>query len=691
MTEIASKKNIRAPLQWCVAAIATTIALVLYHQGGTHIWQVLFVWCAGAAGIFLPGSLILQLCRTQIQGALRFVLMCVFGMAFFVSVTVLACLTGAHWLVPALIIGTCVVWIAAKIFSSRTGKTRRTAFPALPVLVLTASVYVLLNALWSMRHTHPALAGSLIPNQDFFWNLGNVQSFLQSFPPQDLRVSGVTVTYHYLTELLQAGLVLLTGVSAYDVTAFASYAPVAVGLTGCLYGLGEQLWGAGSRRAIALSSLPVWMGCISLWKSLGAGGSRFGNMLLIHTTSNINGQATAFLFLAAFLAILLALEKTDWHTGALLPAGGILAFFLLTFSKGPQAALLSLALSAAVIVRLLSCMLTHQVRKPSAAQIVVLASICFGFWLVYTGLFSAGASSSMSLSLTGTIELNFFGSILNAGKILLGSVWPVLVPVLWLVQSFCMAPAAAAAFGLGLLQDIRRLKDLPLSALTLYAAVPGGLLAFFLFDHYSSSQIYFASIALFCLGVLFMQKLPSLWKYRGYAGRLLQFGIIVLLSLGALTALCQMTYLVRSAVTVPEEPAPTNKLPLTAAEEEGCLWLAQDMAEDALFATNRMHTGSALEGLSNVYSGLSGQQAYCESFKYAVSNMGDQTGDVMERYRLMEELFHPDTTPQRAHDICIQHGITHVLYHSSSPGSNISLQEMEPVFLSEELIIYRVS
>ena len=690
MVRIPSKKRFCSLLQWCAAVAAIAIALTLYRQGGTRIWQVLFVWFAGIVGTFLPGTLILQLCHARVQGTLRFVLICVFGIGFFSLVTVLACLTGAHWLVPVLVVGVCFAGIATQILSLRNGKVQPVASPSLPTLILTIAVYILLNALWSIRHTHPSLVGSLIPNQDFFWNLGNVQSFLHSFPPQDLRVSGVTVTYHYLTELLQAGLVLLTGVSAYDVTAFSSYAPVAVGLIGCLYALGEQLWGIGSRRAIALSSLPLWMSCGSLWKALDAGSSRFGNMLLIHTVSNINGQATAFLFLAAFLTILLALETANWHTGVLLPAGCILAFFLLTFSKGPQAALLALALSAAIVVRLLVCGLTHQIKKPSVAQIVVFTAVCGGFWIVYGGLFSAGASSSMTLSLTRTVELHFFGSILNASKILLKSIWPVLIPVLWLVQSFGMAPAATVAFGLSILRDIRHLKELPLSVLTLYAAIPGGLLAFFLFDHYSSSQIYFASIALFCLGVVLLRELPALWARCGFIGRLLRTSITVLLTLGVLTALCQTTYLARSAIVSPEKPALSQKLPLTAAEEEGCLWLAQDMAAGALFATNRMHTGSTLEGLSNVYSGLSGQQAYCESFKYAVSNMGDQTGDVTERYQLMEELFHPDTTPQRAHDICTQCGITHVLYHTASPGSNASLQELQPAFITEELIIYRV-
>ena len=46
----------------------------------------------------------------------------------------------------------------------------------------------------------PAAAdGAVVPQQDFFWNVGNAQSFLLGFPPQDLRFSGYTLTYHYLS------------------------------------------------------------------------------------------------------------------------------------------------------------------------------------------------------------------------------------------------------------------------------------------------------------------------------------------------------------------------------------------------------------------------------------------------------------------------------------------------------------
>ena len=99
--------------------------------------------------------------------------------------------------------------------------------PALKVVALTylplaavAGVLALISAAGAGLFAHPAAVGQITPSQDFFWNLGNAESFLLGFPPADLRFAGVTLTYHYLTELLAAGLSMASGLAVYDVLAF---------------------------------------------------------------------------------------------------------------------------------------------------------------------------------------------------------------------------------------------------------------------------------------------------------------------------------------------------------------------------------------------------------------------------------------------------------------------------------------
>ncbi len=119
--------------------------------------------------------------------------------------------------------------------------------------------------------------------------------------------------------------------------------------------------------------------------------------------------------------------------------------------------------------------------------------------------------------------------------------------------------------------------------------------------------------------------------------------------------------------------------------------LAENMEEDALFATNRMHTGTALKGLFNVYTGLSGRQAYCESFQYAVSNMGDHAGDVMTRYEQMCRIFAPDTTEEELKQLFRETGVTYLVYHALSEGSDTQLNCFEQVYQSDVISIYKVA
>ena len=85
-----------------------------------------------------------------------------------------------------------------------------------------------------------------------------------------------------------------------------------------------------------------------------------------------------------------------------------------------------------------------------------------------------------------------------------------------------------------------------------------------------------------------------------------------------------MAQMVRETVPVMTRTAADDSwdLPLTAAEQQAMEWVRQNVPETALLATNRTHTGQALEGLSKVHSGLSGRRFYMESFKYAKSNLG---------------------------------------------------------------------
>ncbi len=698
-------------------------ALALYMACGGQSWGALLCWGAAALGIFAPGLcaawLICGGTRRQEcppAPALFLSLAVLWGFALFFGVTLAASALRA----PVLVRLWCAAWGAGGIVCLARPAARRNIRQfvscclrfaqsgAGAALAVTTGALILLNALWAVRYAHPTAVSALIPSQDFFWNLGNVESFANGLPLSDLRVAGVTVTYHFLTELYEAGLWFAPGLPAYDTAAFYAYTPIALALTTCLYALGRQLWphDACRRRAAALAGMPLWLSCVSLWKTLAAGASRFGNSGAVHTVSNINGQATAFLFLALTLLFLDRIfARVCNPAGQSVPQSEdtarpgeawewlslTAAFYGLAFAKGPQAGILAIAVFCVLALVCLQNLRTK--GRPMLRRVALLCWLVpLGFELLYSVYFAAGAGSSMRFSLDGTVKLFYFQSVLNALQIRFPGAWKVFLPLLWLAQSFFMAPAAFCAWACAAIGDIRKKLRVPPVRLVLHACAAGGLLAFFLFDHYSSSQIYFANLAVFCMGLFLLDSLPALLAGKGRLRRILRAGAAALTAAGCATSLCLFVSMGRTAAdtftgTLPD----TVRCVLTADEERACAWLAENMPENALFATNRMHTGGAMEGLSNVYTGLSGRQAYMESFKYAVSNMGARAGDVQARYAEMETLFSAGTSAAQAREICAARGIEYLVFCPLLPGDEAHLAQAFPcVYESEGCRVYWV-
>src|SRR5699024_10585870 len=110
------------------------------------------------------------------------------------------------------------------------------------------------------------------------------------------------------------------------------------------------------------------------------------------------------------------------------------------------------------------------------------------------------------------------------------------------------------------------------------AAAVGGFAAFYLFDHYAMSQIYFGFCGMFFMGLLAVDNLVYV---RAKAVRGL---LAVLAAVSALTGLCAWGYLARQGVQLIADGgqamaqaalADEARLPLTAADEAAMDWLAR--------------------------------------------------------------------------------------------------------------------
>lgn len=676
-----------------LAALGGVLALT--EAAGGSAAGMLWCWLVAAMVVGGPGWLIVRLAGKRIPPLLRGAAAIVFGLAVLAAGTVASSLAGSALVLRGIALASAVGIAAAAV--RRGGAKRPAGARLLPPAggLLLFALLALASAAGAMQFAHPAAVGQICPNQDFFWNLGNAESFLRGFPPQDLRFFGVTLTYHYLTELFAAGLAMAGGLPVYDVVAFYQTPLLLALAVFLLWRIGTVILGGSAAKRWALLAAIFLLGCASLWKVLPDGQSRFWNTAIRHILTNINGQTTATVFLALFTLFFWQLDREGfdgWMTAA-----ALLAFAGLCFAKGPAAGILAIAVVCACAVRAL------QPGCRGRAKLLLFAGVVGGgFGLLYLFYFSAGAASSMTFAPAGTLGKSYFSNIIALIAARSPLAGRLSLPLFMLLQAFCMAPATFPLYLRGVFADLRALPRLSASRLLWNAAAVGGFAAFFLFDHASMSQMYFAYAGLFFLNLLAVSRLDQLADWLRplgrWGGRLAAAALALLAAVGLATGLLMIGALAGQGVQILVDPAGAasaqqtqhGKEPLTAEEEEGMRWLAQHAAEGELFATNRIHTGTAAEGLSNVYSGLSGVPAYMESFKYAVSNMGVPTEEVKDRLAVVERIFDPDTAAEEIAALCAEKGIRYLVYSPAFPGSESRFAGFEKVYDSARMRIYRV-
>lgn len=629
------------------------LALVLAVGQGVRPGGLLLFLCYALAGVWLPGRVLAGFTGARAAGLLQTASL-VLGTGLFALTAALASATGLHglvWALPAL----GLLGLAARrrdFQSPRAGAAPdawgwNLAWQVLFFLCLFAG---------AARLARPLAVGSVLPDQDFFWNLGNVQAFLQGFPPADLRFAGHTLTYHWLTELLAAGFAM-AGVPAYDALAFFLPPALLAAVLAAVRELGLIWFGGSAKKAAALAGLLLCTQSAGLWKSFGRR-DPFWNLSLRHLATNVNGWATALWLLCAVLACAALLWRGT--AGAWVYGCGFLAFGLLALAKGPVAGVAALALLCAGALRLFcqKCCRGNTEKKQNKAD---LHGFLFGFGcfllflLVYQALFAAGTGASVVFSPTGTLEKSWLGNFLLAAQgFVPRPVFLLLVPLFYLALLAAFAPAAAPLALAGAVRDAARLSRVPGPRLAATALALGGFLAFCLFDHEAMSQMYFAFAALPGLCLLAVENAGPAWAWarRGGLAKRLAAGLAAALAAAGLATGCfawaGMT--AEGVALLADRPAAVAgqdwDLPLTAGEEAAMEELAALLPADAWFATNRIHTGRALEGLSNVYTGLSGRTCWFEGFKYAMSNLGVGLPEVLGRLDAVQRAFSAPTAAQ---------------------------------------------
>ena len=202
-------------------AVFSAMLLAIYlfgiaASGGSIFELALFIGCV-LIYVFLPGFSVSALLvhdeerNVCVSLALGSALLCISHILYLVS--------GLKLILMVLPLIPMAIYVTAKIRNKEKDPSLVHVLDSNLILVYACIVFMF-TFIVAVKHAHPAMVGEITLSQDFMWTVGNAESLKMSFPPMDIRYRGVTLKYHYLTELIAAAVSSVTGISCYNILAF---------------------------------------------------------------------------------------------------------------------------------------------------------------------------------------------------------------------------------------------------------------------------------------------------------------------------------------------------------------------------------------------------------------------------------------------------------------------------------------
>ena len=662
-TVIKNKKEISYWIKLIVIICALAGYLVITITGGADILDMVRFFVCSVLYLYIPGVAFAEFIGPK-EEQLHTPLAILYGAGFLAFVH---CIAVRLDLIVLLRIAPSAVSAAYIIFAVKNKRK-----PTIRVwdngVVLWALLCLFFALTMSAQNVHPTVAGSIDLTRDLLWNIGNANALSQAFPAEDIRFSLVRFSYHYFTEILTAAMHLVSGASNYDITVFfagplflAAELVALVSLGNCYFEKEKE------KYSHAFVYMLFICQCFSMFAVVKNGDGIFSNTLLKHIVTNINSQATALIFICVFLSIFCVVSRAKFNVSIIHIVAMFASFFVLSFSKGPQAAIILCAFAITMIFVIVF-------QKPNYIKAIVsLVGMVAIFAAVYMFLYSSGTNNSMKFSIFA-MENSITYQVLSPYadwlcKVLpiSGYVWLICIGV---INSFCMVPFQFALWIAGLPSAIKNIFSLDPTRMLLNGAVVGGFTAYHIFYHSSSSQAYFALLAMIIITLLATEQLPKLKSKICFSWPLWLTG-----TSAVITSVCMICVFSAQGIDqftktigVAEKVYDTSFV--TAEDEHAMEFLAQNAPEGTVFATNRTtSTPWENDGISNCYTAFSGVQAYMEGWTYAVTNMGVDQAVVTHKQDTNARFFSEDIDIDTLKILAEQEGVNCLVYAKHWPGS----------------------
>ena len=593
--------------------------------------------------IFLPGGALADFFVPELSGAGRFAVRYALGIALlylnFVAAGCLGAPVYAMFAVPFVL----SLWQLRRIFRAKK-KPCFTVSPPAALIILAFSAALFVYAFSGvLAFAKTSAAGNMEYHQDMMWSIGNGAAVQFGFPLRDIRAEGGFLYYHYLADAVPGFLALAGNLLPYEASAFYNYPIVLFVLCLAVFAAAET-YGAKKMWAAALPFAILFF-------------NGFSSPATLDLLRNMNGVAAASALCCTLLYLLFWAERRSFPWSIKSAVAFMLCEGVLLLSKNLYGILIFCAIIAAVIVGGL-------VQRRFFKFPLLLAALSAGvFGLLWKFIFSHAINN------------------------LLFEQW---ISPLGVIKNLVFyLPLGFALYLISLVLSVAHFKTLSFGRLVVNAAALGGILAYFLFHHYSSSQVYFILAALLFIWFCALDALTLLENTKP-----LQQAAAVLCGVSLIGCAAGLLPVGQKGVQIalrcaglrPDYPYTVSTV--TVGDEQAALWLRENMQKDEIFAVNRnAKDPAAAEGTWHYYTAMSGRQAFVESWRYTI-DYGYDYHALRHRLEQVSDVIFAAHDITAIYPLAQEYGIDYLLV--SLPQQKAPFTGALPVFSTDTTQIYKI-